>query len=157
MKKLVLLIASVLFAMITMAQSVDNATGINVKMDVNTNKTYFRDLGNALDTIGIVDSTWSTTFSVDNLYDALKQQVRLKVDEVTGTGRFTAYWKGKNFLSNSWTNISTINYYGTGSDTTILIDQSTAKTYRFYQLEVDVVATTAQTLKMLDFEVYWYK
>jgi len=157
MKKLLFVIASLLIAFISVGQSVDNATGINYKMDVNANKTYFRDLGNANDTIGIVDSTWTTVFSIDNMYDALKQQVRLKVDEVTGTGDFVATWQGKNFLSNAWVTISTATYTGVGSDTTIVFDQSTAKTYRFYQLNIDVDATTAQTLKMLDFEVYWYK
>jgi len=157
MKKLIFIIASLLIAFIGVGQSVDNATGIDVKMDINANKTYYRDLGNAADTIGVIDSTWTKVFSVANLYDATKQQVRLKVDEVTGTGRFTAAWQGKNFLSNDWVTITSATYTGVGSDTTIVFDQSTAKTYRFYKLNIDVVATQAQTLKMLDFEVYWYK
>jgi len=157
MKRLLFVFASLLIAFLSVGQSIGNSTGIDVTMDINTNKTYFRDLGNSADTIGIVDSTWTKVFAINNMYDALKQQVRLKVDEVTGTGDFVATWKGKNFLSNAWVTISTATYHGVGSDTTIVFDQSTAKTYRYYTLDIDVDAGTAQTLKMLDFEVYWYK
>lgn len=156
MKKLVLILLSVVFAVISYGQNVDLVT-VDFKFDVNKNLTYYRYIGTANDTIGIVDSTWAKTFSVANRYDALKQVVRVKVDEVAGTGNIPFVWQGKNFNSDAWTTITTVTYKGGGSDTTFFFDQSTAKPYRFYRIFGDVVGTTAQKLQMLDLEVTLYK
>ena len=156
MKKLIAIAILLVSAVISYGQAV-NAVTTDYLFDINKNLTYYRYVGTANDTIGIVDSTWSYTFGVANSYDALKQQVRIKVDEVTGTGKLAAIWQGKNFWSQDWTNITSVSYIGGGSDTTIVYDQSTAKPYRFYRMYIDVNAKTAQTLKMLDLEVKLYK
>src|SRR5512133_3120496 len=104
MKKLVLILVSVLFAIVTMAQTVSNST-TDFNFDPNSDMTYYKYTGSYIDSIGIVDSTWAYVFGVNNRYDALKQEVRMKLDEVAGTGNVPVVLQGKTFVSDAWTTL----------------------------------------------------
>lgn len=80
MKKIGLIMATLLFAMISYGQSISNTTGINFTFDVDEDLTYIEYTGSAADTISSTDSTWTYTFAVKNLLDDLKVQGRMVLD-----------------------------------------------------------------------------
>ena len=158
MKKLLFVLVTLLIGFVSMAQTVTQAASTyTTKLDPKANVTYFRHIGTVADTMGVADSSWTYTVGVNNVLDALKQEVRVKLDEVSGTGKVAFKLKGKTFVQDSWTTITTVNYKGGGSDTTFYLNNATAKPYRFYQIEADVDAKTAQKLKVLEFEFSLYK
>lgn len=157
MKKIGLIMATLLFAMISYGQSVSNTTGINFTFDVNEDLTYVEYTGNAADTISSTDSTWTYTFAVKNLLDDLKVQGRMVLDSVSGVPNTAVYLKGKVFGDDSWTTITTVNWTGSSSDTTFSIDNATAKPYRYLQYAIDCVADSTQKFKVNEFELKLHK
>lgn len=156
MKKLFWIIALVCLSVVGYGQAVSSVT-TDYAFEIGKNSTYLRYVGVAADTMGIADSTWTYTFKIKDRFDATKQAVRVELDEVSGTGRVVAALKGKDFWQDSWTSITSVTYYGGGSDTTFYLNNSTAKSYRFYAIDFDVAATTTQQLKLTEFEFSLYK
>jgi len=156
MKKLILVLVSVLIGMVSMGQVVKN-TAVNKVMDLNKNETYWYRQNIASDTVNQTDTTWSYTFGVNNLYDAVKQYVVVKLDSVSGTPLTTVALSGKVFWDDAWTSITTAAWAGTTGDTTLILDQSTAKHFRFYKLSHDGDGTGTFKYSITKQELQIYK
>jgi hypothetical protein len=76
--------------------------------------------------------------------EPLKYSIKVEMDSISGAPQVAASIQGKVFTGDSWTNISTITWMGTASDTSFILGEiSTAKYYRYWR--VYFVATgTAQ-------------
>lgn len=162
MKKLIIFIAALLFVVTTFGQSIYTVkslkSSVDFYMDVNKDVTFFQVNGSSADTIGVTDSTWVKTFSVDNLYDALKSTGKVTLDSIKGSPRVTVTQEGKDFWDDAaWTTILTKTWYGTTGDTTLLFDGSTAKHYRFYRYNVDYDGTVAGQAKITSLHHKFYK
>lgn len=156
MKRILVLIVSIFIAFIGYGQTVSSSS-VTKKLDLNQNETYWFREGVAADTINQSDTTWAYTFGVNNLFDAVKQYVVVKLDSVSGTPLTTVALSGKVFWDDSWTSITTASWYGTSSDTTLILDQSTAKHYRFYKLSHDGDGTGTFKYSISKSELQIYK
>lgn len=82
----------------------------------------------------------------------LTQSMRIKLDSIAGTPTCDVELYGKEFSSDSWTQVgSTVAWTGTTSDTTIHILNTTANRYRFYRTLVTSDATE-QTTQVSEWE-----
>lgn len=82
------------------------------------------------------DSTWYYTVWKE-AKSPLKYDMKVVLDSVSGTKQVVPIiLKGKAFLSDSWTTITTVNWV-LGHDTTIRFSEtSTAKQYRYWQIYI---------------------
>ena len=113
---------------------------VDIYLDLKKDITFFQVNGGITDTVGVADSTWVKTFSVDNLYDALKSTAKMTLDSLSGTPTITVTQEGKDFWDDApWTVILTEDWAGTTGDTTLLFNGSTAKHYRFYRYKVAMI------------------
>jgi hypothetical protein len=161
MKKLIIFIAALLFVVTTFGQSIYTVkslkSSVDFYLDVKKDLTFFQVNGSSADTIGVADSTWIKTFSVDNLYDALKSTAKMTLDSLAGTPTISVTQEGKDFWDDAWTVILTKTWAGTTGDTTLLFDGSTAKHYRFYRYNVDYDAKVAGKAKITSLHHKFYK
>ncbi len=89
------------------------------------------------------DSTWYFQWLISGVAWPNKTDVKVKIDELTGNGSCAVSLQGKKFSGDAWSNITTVNYAGGGSDTTFTISDGTARLYRYYRLYVDKVVASA--------------
>lgn len=154
------MLASLLVGMIGMAQTVNslkNTTNVYLTMEPET-ETYWYRAKPAPDTVSTADTLWAYTFGLDHVTDPTKQYLKIDLDSVSGTPAVTVYWQGKYFWDDaSWTAISNATWYGSTADTTILIDQSTAKHFRFYRLLHDGVGDSTFKYSIAKQQVQFYK
>ena len=87
------------------------------------------------------DETWS--YSVLSYSDYGKfHNVKVNLDSISGTPTCDIKLQGKVFSDDSWTDIETVSWAGTTSDTTFTFSEaSTAKYYRYYKVLIDTDAT----------------
>jgi hypothetical protein len=83
------------------------------------------------------DSTWYFQWLLQDFDWPNKTDVKVTLDELSGTGSCDVSLQGKKFIGDSWTNITTQVYGGGGSDSTFTISDGTARLYRYYRLLVD--------------------
>ena len=166
MRKLVILFASILIAVIGYGQntaldvkSLENNFDVNFKVNNNRaadNFVYSWFYGNeSTDTIDASD-TWNRDYSIRNLYDALKHECRVELDSISGTPTVTVTLEGKYSYNDGYTSIATATWSGTSADTTIILQGSTAKPYRFINFKA-VADATAQKVQIERVEVGVYK
>lgn len=106
--------------------------------------TYYYSLPyRASDTVNATDTTWYFQWLLNGVAWPNKTDVKVKIDETSGTGSCAVSLQGKKFSGDDWTNITTVNYAGGGSDTTFTISDGTARLYRYYRLFVDKVSAAA--------------
>lgn len=89
------------------------------------------------------DSTWYFQVLLANFDYPVKVNMKVTLDEISGTGSCAFSLQGKQFSGDSWTNITTVNYSGAGSDTTFTITDGTARQFRYYRGFLDKVYGTA--------------
>jgi len=149
MRKIGFILIALLFAAVSYGQntaldanSLKNST--TTYFDMNENLNYRFAYGATADTFGVTDSTFSYTFTVVNMDDQLEAECRIKLDSTSGTPTLNVALKGKFSWNDSWTSIANSDWAGTSADTTIILQSGTAVPYRFYQIYIDVTATTAQ-------------
>jgi hypothetical protein len=99
------------------------------------------------------DSTWYFQWVLSEFAWPNKTDVKIKVDELSGTGSCAVSLQGKKFSGDSWSNITTVNYAGGGSDTTFTISDGTARLYRYYRIYVDKVVASAGRSEVESLEV----
>lgn len=162
MKRLAIILISLLFVVVGYAQntaldakSLKNST--STFFDIKENITYRYKYGTAVDTVGVTDSTYSYTFTVVNMDEQLEAECRIKLDSTSGTPTLNVALKGKFSWNDSWTSIANADWAGTTSDTTLILSSTTAVPYRFYQVYIDVTATTAQEAKLNYLELGVFK
>lgn len=164
MKKLALLLTSLLFVVISYGQTIDNITNhkkdVDVVLDVKGNLlatpvTYWHKYFTSADTLSsVADSTFAYTFAVDNLYDKLAVYTRFKVDTVSGEAAFSAILQGKTFWDDSWTGIDTVSVTSiTGADTSLYVNSTTVQPYRFYRFYVEAETNTPQNSLLKELEI----
>jgi hypothetical protein len=157
MKKLALILATMLIGMISMGQTVYEKKGdVSAYMDISENQTYWYS-GTDATTITQADTLRSYTFGLDKTVDVLKQYVRIKLVENSGTAGVEVKLQGKHFWDESYTDILTATYTGDGADTTILFDGSTAKHYRFYKILLDGISDSTFNVTLNKAELQFYK
>ena len=154
MKKLALILATLLIGMVSMAQSVSRSTADYI-LDFERGYVYFQ--APSVDDITQADTLRSFVIAPENKLDAFKQYASVKLTENSGTAAVDVKWQGKYFYGDSWADISTATYTGTGSDTTIVFDASTANHYRFYRLLLDGDGTGTFDVSLTNAEVQFYK
>lgn len=123
--------------MISMGQTVKqqkSTIGSGNYLDVAESESYWYKTG-----LVVTDSDTLQAFvlGTDNNIDALKQYVRIKITEVSGTAAVDVKVQGKVFWDESYTDLLSTSYTGTGTDTTIVFDGTTAKNYRFWKVLLD--------------------
>lgn len=149
MKKFLIILVSVLFAIVSYGQNADiSASGkkssTSTFFDMNEGITYRYFYGGTADTLGVADTTYSYTYTVVNMDEQLEAECRVKLDSTSGTPTLNVALKGKFSWNDSWTSIANADWAGTSSDTTLILQSTTAVPYRFYQVYVDVDGTATQ-------------
>ena len=162
MKKIVVFIIALLFIGTAFGQSIYSVkslkSDVDIYLDLKKDITFFQVNGGITDTVGVADSSWVKTFSVDNLYDALKSTAKMTLDSIKGSPRITVTQEGKDFWDDAtWTTVLTKKWYGTTGDTTLLFDGSTAKHYRFYRYNVDYDAKVGGQARITQLQHKFYK
>jgi len=153
MKKLITLLF--LFALTIVGAT---AYGQDKTLVFNENQTYTKVTFAAADTISKNDNLYSLVFYPSQHYP-LTQDVLIKITKVSGTPRIAVKLQAKKMDGTlSWTDISTVTWYGgvvSGSDTTFTISNATANRYRIYRVYFDANLTAQKSLlKSLEFKVY---
>jgi hypothetical protein len=164
MRKVLFSLIFVLSALISLGQTIYTVKNVDalfdVKLDINRNKTFFQLNGGATQTVSQDDSTWTYTFCVDNLYDALKGYGKMDLDSLAGTPSVTVTLEAKYFYDDaSWTTVLTKTWAGTTGDTTLIFDNSSAKAYRFFRFNVnpDISLDTTQVFDIGQIQYQLYK
>lgn len=135
MKKLIFLVAALVIGMVSMGQSIKSQKNVVSKvLDVQEGEHYYGNFGDVItetDTLGVY------TIALDNNIDAMKQYARIKLTENSGTALVDVKVQGKVFVDDTYTDLLSVSYAGTGSDTTIVLDGTSAHEYRFYKILLD--------------------
>ena len=114
---------------------------------LNINQYYYEYSLGASDTVSNNDTLWYAQLFL-NKTEPIKYDIQVKVDSLSGTPTTDISLQGKVFESDSWTNITTVSWAGTTSDTTFTYtENSTAKYYRYLRVYNDA-NTTAQKYKI---------
>ncbi len=133
--KYVFILAALLIGMASMGQSVKTQENVlNKMLDVADEVTYYQ-WSNIV--VTQADTLKSCTIGLNNNHDALKQNARIKLTENSGTAVVTVKVQAKVFWDDSYTDLLDVTYAGTGSDTTIVLDGTSAHEYRFYKILLD--------------------
>ena len=140
MKKIFLLLAAVFVMMTCTAQDRTITLGSDTwyyQFGVNT----------AADTISAFDTLYYVQ-ALTNKSMGLLYGIQTQITEVSGAARVAVSLQGKIHSGDSWTNITTVTYYGSDSDTTINFSQTgTAVFYRYLRILYDC-NTTTQNVKI---------
>lgn len=164
MKKVLLVLASIFIAVLSYAQTDISVEGLKgnytdgQKFDINANKTYKFFYGSeTADTVTNNDTIWYRNYIIENLYDAVKHELRIELDSVSGSPALNVALRGKYSYNDSYTSISNVDWAGTSSDTTIAISNGTAKNYRFLQVYIDAIGDSTQAVQVERIELGIYK
>jgi hypothetical protein len=137
MKKLILLLILLVGAVSIQAQTVLPST-----------KYIYTYTGVATDTVGAVGTTWNKAVQLNKL-DGLFYNASVKVSDVTAGAKCSVALQGKVFAEDAYTTITTVTWYGGGTDTTILFTQNTNKVYwRYLNVHVTRLAMKAKVNKI---------
>ena len=111
-----------------------NESTAQVKLKPSTYALVYTCL--AVDTVSATDTAWTYEVFV-NKPTSLFYNVSTKITELTSPGKCAVSLQGKIFSDDDYTNITTYNYLGSGTDTTIVFTQNTTKQfYRYYRVRV---------------------
>lgn len=87
--------------------------------------------GVATDTVGATSTTWSKEIQLNKL-DGLFYNSSVKVSDAVAGAKCSVALQGKYFSTDEYTTITTVTWYGGGTDTTILFTQNSSKIYYRY-------------------------
>ncbi|HRY33404.1 MAG TPA: hypothetical protein P5531_10600 [Bacteroidales bacterium] len=109
---------------------------------------YYQDITfSTRDTITDNDTLYTVDYDLNKAMP-VKYNVAVKLTKVSGAPLVVASLQGKVFSTDTWTNITSVTWHGSSSDTTIKYTQnSTAQYYRFLRLQFDA-NTTAQKSRL---------
>ncbi len=141
MKKL---FAIFMIAILSLVASVD-LTAQDRTYTFNSPTMYYSLPYRAADSVTSVtnDTAWYFQWLLSGFAWPNKTDVKITFDELSGNAASAISLQGKKFSGDAWSNISTVNYAGGGSDTTFIISDGTARLYRYYRLYIDKVKATA--------------
>lgn len=117
MKKILI----ILFAIVAMAI---NAQDRSKSFELQRDDIFARYTGVSADSVGVTQDTLEYKWFVNKEYDLL-YDVQVKQTELRGRGLNTVSLQGRKFSTDAWTNITSVTYYGGGTDTTINFTQHT--------------------------------
>lgn len=107
-------------------------------------KFIYQFTGAASDTVGAVSTTWSKELQLNKL-DGLFYNASVKVSDSTVGAKCSVALQGKYFADDAYTTITTVTWYGGGTDSTILFTQNSNKIYyRYLKVLVTRVAAKAK-------------
>lgn len=156
MKKLALILVSLLIGLISMGQTVSEKSGsVTQVLDAPNGVTYWYSSTDA-NIITQADTLVAYTFGVKSV-DALKQFAKVTLTENSGTAGVAVSLLGKEFWDEAYTSITSVSYKGGGSDTTIYLDGSSAKHDRFYKVLIDGVSDSTFNVTVNKVELQLYK
>lgn len=114
---------------------------------------YFKYTGLATDTVSQT-RTWSYSVKPNSTY-ALYYDFVFKLTEVVATTQTAIALQARKFDTDSWSTITTINYKGTGSDTTFYYTQESTK--QFYNEWRFLITPTSGKVKPSFIKGYFRK
>lgn len=124
------------------------AVAIQAQTVLPTTKYIYSYTGVASDTVGAVETTWNKAIQLNKL-DGLFYNASVKVSDSTVGAKCSVALQGKIFAEDAYTTITTVTWYGGGTDTTILFTQNTNKIYyRYLNVLVTRVAAKAKVSKI---------
>lgn len=150
MKKLALVLALFVFAVISYGQDI-TVKGLKNTFDYQLSfekpVLYYVIYGDEVaDTIA-ASETWSKDFIVMDFDQNIKSQCRFALDSISGSPNVTVTLEGKYSYNDSYTTIATATWAGTSPDTTIILQGTTAVPYRFLNAKA-VSSATAQKVQI---------
>ena len=155
MRKLIFILAALLIGMVSIGQSVKTQKNVLTKtLDISKEDTYYMKTNVV---VTETDTLKAYTLGINNNHDALKQNFRIKLIENSGTAAIDVKLQAKVFWDDAYTDLLSTTYTGTGSDTTILFDGSTAHEYRFYKILLDGDGTGTFNVTLDKAEIKFYK
>jgi len=98
---------------------------------------------------------WSKTI-VPNATFTLYYDALVKITEVAASAQTAVLWQGRKFDTDTWSTITTVNYKGTGADTSIYFTQVTTKQF-YNQYRLLVTPTTTGKVKITYLKAYFRK
>ena len=145
-----MLIISVLFLFVVVAQAQDRAVTLK-------SKTFFYEFSlSASDTVngaGGADTLWQAQ-ALLNKAKPMKYTVQIDLEKVSGTPYADISFQGKVFSGDSYTTDSTARWTATSTDTTIQFSNTTSSAYyRYYNIKVDSKSGTTQKFKITDVRI----
>lgn len=133
--KLIITAVALLIGMVSMGQSVKTQkSALTQTLDISKEQSYF---GKLTDVITQADTLRNYTIGIDKSPNALKQYARIKLTENSGTAVVNVKVQGKVFWDEAYTDLLDVTYAGTGSDTTIVFDGTTAHEMQFFNILLD--------------------
>lgn len=134
MKKFILL----LMALVTLSVSAQTTTKLTAP------QYFYKYTGLATDTVGAVGTTWSKAILL-NKSTALYYTVSVKVADQTAGAKCSVKLQGKIFDADNYSDITTITWYGGGTDSTLVFQNiSTRVYYRYFRVYVTQIANKAK-------------
>ena len=141
MKKLLVLIVALAATATMFAQ-----TNVPVKLPVNM--FIWEYTGVSADKVDSTATTWVKPIQLNKL-DGLFYNAKVKVADGTANATCKIYLKGKLFADDTYTIIDSLQWKGTGTDTTFRFTQNTNKIYyRYLTFELKQVANTTKVISI---------
>lgn len=136
----------IFITLISLVAFVANAQDRSKSFSLGRDDIFFAYTGVAADTCGVTQDTLEYKWFINKEYDLL-YDVNVKLTEVRGRGVCTVSLQGRKFETDDWTNITSVIYYGGGTDTTITFTQHTiASVVPYNHLRAYVVKVPINTL-----------
>lgn len=161
MKRLAIFISLFVFAIVSYGQTDISVSGLKgnyadeEKFDVNANETYSFFYGAAADTVSDNDTIWSKSYIIENVYEELEHECRVSLDSVSGTPTLNVALQGKWSENDSWSSLANADWAGSSSDTTITLQNTTAKNYRFLRVYIDADDTAQKSeVELIELGIY---
>jgi hypothetical protein len=131
MKKYLFIMAGTLLSVLAFSQ--------DRSVDVRSNALSGQYSGLARDTVTTVDTAYIFQLNIDQAIGAkVLYQFKVKLKEVSAAaGTNIVALQGKKFADDSWTVISAVKYWGTGTDTSIyIVQETTAVAYNYLSVRI---------------------
>lgn len=115
---------------------------------------YYAYTGLSTDTVSW-SRPWSKTI-IPNATFPLYYDALVKITEVAASAQTAVLWQGRKFDTDAWSTITTVNYKGTGADTSIYFTQVSTRQF-YYQYRLLVTPTTTGKVKITYLKAYFRK
>lgn len=137
MKRILFIIMTITLGLTLQAQVTKTA------IELAKDQYVFGVSGSVADTAGVTSTlVWPIYFNGNNgVNTTVDIEVKIK-ESVSAAGVVDVMLWGKTFISKSYTALDTIRYYGTGTDTTMYFQYTTANRYNIWAIQVKRVSGT---------------
>ena len=111
----------------------------------------------ATDTVSSTDTLFQVRIFTNQDY-AYYYNIKHTLDSVSGNPAASIYLKGRNFDTETWSNIDTVSWVGTTSDTTFYYNSVSSRSfYRQLLIYHDAISDSTQKYKLTNLEIKIWK